>query len=93
MARNMLVPQVLDWHEREGSEAGVTSSAHVRVEFFLLNIDNESLGPRSVFEEKQVGLTENLLTVGEFFKRKGQWVSARQLSVDGMRKAVKELGL
>ena len=92
-AQLLLVPQVLDWHEREGSEAGVTSSAHVRVEFFLLNIDNESLGPRSVFEEKQVGLTENLLTVGEFFKRKGQWVSARQLSVDGMRKAVKELGL
>lgn len=92
-AQLLLVPQVLDWHEREGSEAGVTNSAHVRVEFFLLNIDAGEVGPRSVFEEKQVGLTENLLTVGDFFKRKGQWVSAQQLSVDGMRNAVKELGL
>ncbi|MDE7241794.1 hypothetical protein [Desulfovibrio sp.] len=92
-AQYLLIPQVLDWHEREGSSAGVTQSAHVRVEFFLVNVAGGELGPRSIFEEKQVGLTENLLTVGEFFKRKGAWVSAQELAVDGMKKAVKDLGL
>ncbi len=92
-AQYLLIPQVLDWHEREGSSAGVTQSAHVRVEFFLVNVAEGELGNRSIFEEKQVGLTENLLTVGEFFKRKGTWVSAQELAVDGMQKAVKDLGL
>ncbi len=92
-AQLLLVPQVLDWHERDGSNAGVVSSAHVRVEFFLLNIASASLGGRSIFEEKQVGLTENLLTVGNFIKRGGVWVSAQELSIDGMKKAIKELGL
>ena len=92
-AQLLLIPQVLDWHQREGSRAGVTQSAHVRVEFFLLKVDDGTLMNRSIFEEKQVGLTENLLTVGSFFKRKGAWVTAEDLSVDGMRKAIKDLGL
>ena len=92
-AQYLLIPQVLDWHEREGSSAGVTQSAHVRVEFFLVNVAEGEAPARSIFEEKQVGLTENLLTVGEFFKRKGAWVSAQDLAVDGMKKAVRDLGL
>ncbi|WP_165174892.1 hypothetical protein [Desulfovibrio sp. ZJ369] len=92
-AQLLLIPQVLDWHEREGSRAGVTQSAHVRAEFFLLKVDEGTLMNRSIYEEKQVGLTENLLTVGSFFKRGGAWVTAEDLTVDGMRKAVKDLGL
>lgn len=89
----LLVPQVLDWHEREGSEAGVTRSAHARLEFFLLDIDRGLPLNRSVFEEKQVGLIDNLFTVGEFFRRRGQWVSASDLAMDGMKNAITELGL
>lgn len=92
-AQFLLVPQIMDWHEREGSEAGVTNSAHVRVEFYLLNIERGGVQNRSIFEEKQVGLIENLLTVGEFVKRRGQWVTASELCVEGMKKAVKDLGL
>lgn len=89
----ILVPQVLDWHERDGSEAGVQKSAHMRVEFFLINVPNALVVNRSVYEEKQVGLVDNLLGVADFVKRKGQWVSARQLAGEGMLKAIKELGL
>ena len=92
-ASYLLVPQILDWHERQGSEAGVTSPAHVRVEFYLLNIDRRGVQNRSIFEEKQVGLIDNLLAVGDFVKRHGQWVTAGDLTVEGMKKAVRELGL
>lgn len=92
-AQFLLVPQVLDWHERQGSQAGVTNSAHVRVEFYLINIAQDALVSKSVFEEKQVGLIENLLTMPEFVKRRGQWVSAGELAQDGMAKAVKDFGL
>lgn len=92
-AQLLLVPQVLDWHEREGSTAGVTEPAHVRVEFFLINIANGYVMSRSVFEERQEGLADNLLNVGTFFKRHGQWVTAEEMSVDGMHKAVKDMNL
>lgn len=89
----LLVPQVFDWHEREGSEAGVTSSAHIRLEFFLLDISKGLPLKRSVFEEKQVGLVDDLLSVGTFVKRGGKWVTSRELGIDGMIKAVQDLGL
>ena len=92
-AQFLLVPQVLNWHEREGSQAGVEQSAHARVEFFLLNVKDGEIAARSTFEEKQVGLVDNLLGVADFFKRKGQWVTAQQLSDDGIDKAIKDLGL
>lgn len=92
-AQLLLVPMVLNWHEREGSQAGVTNSAEARVEFFLLNIGSGSVADRSVYDEKQVGLIDNILTVADFVKRKGQWVTARDLAKEGMVKAVKELGL
>ena len=65
----------------------------MRVEFFLLKVGDGTLMNRSIFEEEQVSLTENLLTAGSFFKRKGAWVTAEELAVDGMRKAVKDMGL
>lgn len=92
-AQYLLVPQVVDWHEREGSEAGVDRSASVRVEFFLLNVTAGQIAARSTFEEKQVGLVDNLLNVGSFIRRKGQWVTAQRLADDGIANAIKELQL
>lgn len=89
----LLVPQVLDWHEREGSRAGVTASAHVRIAFYLLNISHGTVMNRSIFEEKQAALTENFLTIGSFLKRRGQWVQATDLAIEGMHKAKNEFGL
>lgn len=92
-AQLLLVPMIINWHEREGSQAGVTKSAHARVEFFLLSIPEQGVMNRSIYEEKQVGLVDNLLTVADFVKRKGQWVSARDLALEAMAKAIRELGL
>lgn len=89
----LLVPQALDWHEREGSEAGVTSSASVCVVFYLIDVPHQEVIARSIFEEKQVGLIDNLLTLPEFVQRKGQWVTAEDLAAEGMLQAIKDLGL
>lgn len=92
-AEYLLVPQVMDWHEREGSRAGVTRAAHVRLELFLINVKEGRVASRAVFEEEQVGLTENLLNAGSFLKRRGTWVTAGELAVDGIQKTTRELGL
>ncbi|MDR1776394.1 MAG: hypothetical protein LBR31_01020 [Desulfovibrio sp.] len=92
-ANLLLIPQILDWHERDGSNAGVTRAAHVRVEFFLLDVRRGLLVGRSAYEEEQVGLVDDLLNVATFIRRHGSWVTASVLAEDGMRKAVKDIGL
>lgn len=92
-AQYILVPQVLNWHERQGSEAGVTSSAEVRVEFFLINVKEGLPQNRSIYDEKQVGLIDNLFTMGDFVKRRGKWVTATDLAVEGMKNAIRDIGL
>lgn len=89
----LFIPQVLTWRDRQGSAAGVTEPAHVRLEFFLLNIKEGNIIGHSVYEVEQQGLTENLLNVGDFFKRQGKWVTAKELAREAMIKAVKDLNL
>ena len=89
----LFIPQVLTWRDRQGSAAGVTEPAHVRLEFFLLNIKEGNIIGHSVYEVEQQGLTENLLNVGDFFKRRGKWVTAEELAREAMIKAVKDLNL
>ncbi|HIU18367.1 MAG TPA: nucleoid-structuring protein H-NS [Candidatus Avidesulfovibrio excrementigallinarum] len=89
----LIVPQILDWHEREGSSAGVISSAAVDVQFYLIDVEEGVLLNRSVFREKQQSLSSDLLHAGNFFKRGGKWITARQLSGEGMDKMITEFGL
>ena len=89
----VLVPQVLDWRERDGSRAGVSQSASVRLEFFLIHAATGLLQNHVVYDEEQVGLANNLLTMGDFVKRKGAWISARELADEGLAIMLKELGL
>ena len=89
----LFVPQIIHWQERDGGEAGVAKGAAVKVEFYLVDITRARLLKRFIFEEQQIGLTDNLLTVDKFFKRKGRWVSATELTQEGMSKAIQEFGL
>ncbi len=89
----ILIPQVLDWHDRAGSKAGVTEAAAVKLEFFLIRTETGTVSKHATFDESQVGLTSNLLTVGDFVKRKGAWVSGRELAMEGMQTMLREMGL
>jgi hypothetical protein len=71
----------------------VAQRAAVKAEFYLLDVARARLLKQFVFEEEQVGLASNLLTVGKFFKRKGRWVSATELTQEGMHDAIKGFGL
>lgn len=102
---NLLVlPMLLDWQERQGGDMGVTSPAAVSMDVFLLDTRDASaralpgggeipVVQRSHYAETQEALASNLLGIGEFFKRKGKWVTAEALCGEGMDKAVLELGL
>lgn len=89
----LVVPQVLEIRERDGSSYGVVAPAKVTMDTFVLDVRNEALISRSRFDETQSSLTSNLLEADKFFKRGGKWVTAQDLAREGMVKAVKELGL
>ncbi len=89
----LVVPQVLEWRERDGGEVGVVAPAKVVMDTFVIDANNEQLISRSRYDETQSALTDNLLETGKFLKRGGKWVTARALAHEGMEKAVKELGL
>ncbi len=89
----LLVPQVIDLRERQGGDMGVTESASIMMDVFLIDVKGGTLVKRSNYDEKQMGLADNLLEVGKFVGRKGKWLSALDLAREGMRKAIKEFGL
>ena len=89
----ILVPLVIDWQERDGNEGGVKTPARVHLEMYLIRSATGTIQRRVIWEEEQVGLADNLLTVGDFFKRRGQWVSGRELAQEGIAAMLKELGL
>lgn len=89
----LVVPQVIDLVERDGGDAGVVTPASVVLDFYLIDIREGSLVARSRFDERQTGLAENMLDMPKFLMRRGKWLTALDLSREGMRKAIKEFGL
>ena len=90
----LIVPMVIDWHEREGSNAGVTTSAAITTDIFLIDTRGQgNLLQRSFYREKQTGLASNLLNITTFAKRGARWVTAEELAQEAMQKALQEFGL
>ncbi len=89
----LLVPQILDWHQRQGSSAGVTDAAAIRAEFTLIDLRNGRVVGRSITDIKQEALAEDLTKMQDFFRRKASWITAEELTREAMVKAVRDIGL
>lgn len=92
-AQFLLVPMVVHWKEREGSPAGTTSPAWVILDLYLINAKTGGLVNHFHYDYQQQPLTDNILDMGTFLKRKGQWVTAADLAREGVEKGLKEFGL
>jgi hypothetical protein len=89
----LLVPQLLYWQERDGSEVAVREPAAVVLDLFLVDVNAGTIAARYHFDEEQLSLTENMLEADKFVKRKGKWITATELAREGISRGVKELGL
>lgn len=85
----ILVPQVLYWKELEGGG----NPASVVMDLFLLDVKAERVVTRYHFDETQKALSDNLLDMGKFVRRKGEWVSADALAKEGIEAGLREMGL
>lgn len=85
----ILVPQVLGWKEFGGGG----NPAGVVMDLYLLDVRGERMVSRYHYDETQKALTDNLLDMGKFMKRKGEWVEAEVLAKEGIEAGLRELGL
>lgn len=88
----LLVPQVFQWEERSGNDWSVNTPAQVVFDLYLIDIKNKTV-TRAHYEEQQHSLSENVLDAGTFFKRGGKWITAEQMSREGLTYCLEELGL
>ncbi len=90
----LIIPYILSWNQRAGSSVGVTSSAELIMDYFLIDVRGEgSLLSRSHFDEKQESLAKNLLNIGLFVKRGGRWVTVEELANEATQRMISDFGL
>ncbi len=85
----ILVPQVLYWKELVGGG----NPASVVLDLYLIDVRGERIVSRFHYDETQKALTDNLLDVGKFVKRGGEWVPAETLAKEGIEAGLREMGL
>ena len=80
----ILAGYLFHFKERVGTRYSVDSPASVSFSLFLTRVSDGRIVWRGVFEETQQALSENLLKLGVFIKRKARWVTARKLAAEGL---------
>ncbi|OLN31086.1 putative lipoprotein [Desulfovibrio sp. DV] len=89
----VVVPMVIDWRERVGSEIGSTNPASVDFVLYLIDVRTGGLIKQYHFDETQKSLSANILDARKFVARNGRWLSAMELAQEGLKQGLAELGL
>jgi hypothetical protein len=87
----ILVGFLFRFEERIGSSLGVERPASVGFDLHLFRLRDEKMVWEGRFNETQRPLSENLLEIDSFFKRKASWVTAEALASGGMDELLKKL--
>jgi hypothetical protein len=72
------------FEERIGSHIGAEKPASVGFDVHLIRLKDEKMVWAGKFDETQRPLSENLLKMGSFVRRKASWLTAEELSSVGM---------
>lgn len=80
---------VYRFQERKGGNFAVDKPASVAFHMHLMK--NRMVGKIFAYAEEQKALTQNLLTVGKFFRRGARWVTAEELAGEGINAGLDDL--
>lgn len=70
--------------ERDGGKYSVQQPASVAFDYRLIHAESGQTLCSGVFDETQKSLTDNILSFQTVFKRKLQWITAEELTRDGI---------
>lgn len=88
-ADTIMVGYLYAFRDRTGSDYGVESPAHVAFELVLVQSRSGRIIWQRSFEETQKSLSEDLLQLKSFLKRKGRWVSAKEMAKEALKEMLK----
>jgi hypothetical protein len=80
---------VYRFRERKGVSYTVEQPASVTFDIHLLRVSDGALVWRGSFDKTQSSLMENLLQIASFFRGKGKWVTAEELTGEGVEQVLK----
>ncbi len=82
---------IFRFEERIGSSVGVERPASVGFDLHLIRLKDGAEVWRGRMDETQRPLSENLLKIGSFFRRKAHWLTAEELAGVGLDEALRRL--
>jgi len=85
----IFVGYLFRFEERIGSHIGAEKPASVGFDVHLIRLKDEKMVWIGKFDETQRPLSENLLKMGAFVRRKASWLTAEELSSVGMDEMLK----
>lgn len=77
--------------ERVGNARGIERPASVSFRLYLMHAATGSVVFEGSFNERQQALSENILEASTFFKRGARWLTAGELSRDGISDLLAEI--
>ncbi|MCP4744960.1 MAG: hypothetical protein GY874_02310 [Desulfobacteraceae bacterium] len=80
-----------DYRERVGRDYGVETPARISFELNLVNVETGRLVWQAHYKEKQQSLNKNVFQLSTFLRRKGRWVTAKQMAADAMNQMMDDL--
>ncbi|MFH0728357.1 MAG: hypothetical protein V2B19_18730 [Pseudomonadota bacterium] len=90
-ADGMLSGSVYQFRNRVGYNYGVETPAAVGFHLDLIEMESGNVIWSRRYEETQRALSENLFSFGDFFRRKGKWLTAEDLAASGMEKVLQTI--
>jgi hypothetical protein len=87
----VIVGRMQRFRERVGAEWGIKSPASVAFVLDLVDVRRGDIVWSARFDETQKSPAENIFVLGDIGQRGVKWLSAEQLTQEGVRKAVGQL--
>jgi hypothetical protein len=87
----IMVGRIERFRERIGDDWGVKSPASVAFVLDLIDVRRGDVIWSARFDETQKPLSENIFGLGDIGQRGVRWLTAEQLAMDGVKKAVGQL--
>jgi hypothetical protein len=87
----VLTGRVQRYRERVGDEWGAKSPASVAFVLDLIDVRRGDVIWSARFDETQKSLSENIFAIGDIGQRGVRWLTAEQLTQEGVRKALAQL--
>ncbi len=79
-ADHVLAGYLYAYRQRDGGSYGVQTPAKVIFELVVIRVGTERVVRQQRFDETQQALSDNLLNLGKFIRRKGRWIRAHEMA-------------